>query len=309
MSPNDRTLKELLWNARLDDSHDAATRQRVRAAVVATAAGHGSSRSLYGLRGIGVAAGLLLLVSAAGVAATERGRAWLRSWLVPIGETYVTAVPLAADEAWSRTRTDRPDTTDERVQIASDFAAMRRLRDSGAGRLVGLIESPGFRGHAPETTYLVEYTLGDERTSVVGANMLAPAQAKNMQSAALLALRAEGAGEVLEHRPTPIGLGTYIVRFQLEDGTAVDLRLNYPPMTAAELDAIFAEMRAHYAARRFRVLDPSRSGDMDIVAATLVYELADGTTAGAVQQVPPDLISEDGQHVISPLDDTETAIP
>ncbi len=206
-------------------------------------------------------------------------------------------------EVWTQVQTGRegPISPEEQEAVAEKFAEQYDSKQAGDGRLVGLIESPGFAGIS-HTIYLIEYTLSTGEKDIVGSGAPTGPQAENMRLDEIMQLRDAGEGEILRHDPLPIGMGKYTLRLTLSDGVIVELETYFPPSTRAEREAIFAEMRTLKAAHRFKVLsamfDPANA--LAGVWGLLQYELADGRVVGATEQIPAELVSEDGTQVVMP---------
>jgi hypothetical protein len=173
------------------------------------------------------------------------------------------------------------------------------LREAGGGKLVGLLERPGWDGQLSTTTYRVTYTLTGGETTTVGQGALSPAQRAAMRIDEIQQLRDAGAGEIVSEGEALLGLGAFTIRFTLADGETVDLRTTYPPGTRQEREAIFAETRQLKALRRFSVETPQVLPAAG-VGAVLVYTLSDGRTVRHFEQVPTELISSDGTRIVLP---------
>lgn len=307
MQFNDNELQDALAAAEMDVRPDAQRAAAVRDRL--TTLSSCSKRGGRPLRVVSVLA-LVLVLTAGGIAATESGRALLRDLLTPIGVSHATEWVAPDGSVFVHSRDVDAYTDAERLAAEDQMSEIYQLRTSGAGKLVGLIESPGFFGTESRTIYTIEYTLSDGTRQQVGGGRPTGQQAENLRIDELMALRDAGEGEIIEQHPFAIGLGRYVLRFRFTNGQTVDLSTQYPPSTAAEREAIFDEMRVLYAARDFTVLDPRANPDQtsEGIVGLLQYTLADGRTVGATQRVPDDLISEDGRYVIQPLTAETTAI-
>jgi glycerol-3-phosphate dehydrogenase len=143
------------------------------------------------------------------------------------------------------------------------------------------------------------YTLANGQTTRVGSGDLSAPQRANMRIDEILRLRDAGAGEIVSQAESPLGLGRYTIRFTLSDGETVDLHTQYPPSTRRQREAIFAETRDLKTKGRFTVHKPQvvpGSG----VWGILQYTLADGRAVSHYEQVPTDLITSDGRHIVTP---------
>lgn len=266
----------------------------------------GQSGRRHGRRVTLLAAVLVVCVSGIGLSATEVGQEFIERcvWLfVRVDPVQSTQWESPDGAVWTRSVTgrDEPLAPAEQEAAADDFAHAYDAKQAGAGRLVGLIESPGFAG-VTDTIYLIEYDRGDGRTNAVGSGKPTGKQAENMRIDEIMQLRDAGEGEVLSHKPLPIGMGQYVIRLTLSDGVAVDLETYFPPSTGEQRERIFTEMRQLKAELDFTVLHASfdKAQPEAGVWGTLVYRLADGRTVGASEQVPPEVISEDGAQVVMP---------
>ena len=297
----DRELNELLTSTELKARVDASRVEdlRTRTLEAARRAGDRPHRGRHAL----AATLAVIAISGVGLAGTEAGRDFVRSVFTPVQKAQSIAWTAPKGEVWTQVHTGReqPISPGEQETVAEEFAEQYDSKQAGGGRLVGLIESPGFAGFA-HTIYLIEYTQSTGEKSVVGSGAPSGQQAENMRLDEIMQLRDAGEGEIVHQRPLPIGMGKYTLRFTLSDGVIVELETYFPPTTRAERDAIFAEMRTLKAAHRFSVLnamfDPANA--LAGVWGTLQYELADGRVVGATEQIPPELISEDGTQVVMP---------
>jgi hypothetical protein len=258
------------------------------------------------LRTTGIVAAALLAVTAIGVGATETGRDFLRHLFVPVEVVHSSAQWQAPDgSVWGESTTGRetPYSPEEQEAVVRQFSEIYELQEAGEGRLVALLEGPGYTDDMlMHTVYCVEYTLHDGQTRQIGMGEPAGRQAENLRIAEIKQLRDAGAGEVVEHRDGPFGLGHYTIRFTLSDGATVDVKAYYPPSTLAEREAIFRELRELRSRLCFEVI--SANGDASAppgqVWGRLRYMLADGRTVGTIERIPPEVVSEDGRFVIMP---------
>ena len=301
MCDNDPEMRHLVESAAMSTKPDPKRTEIVRRKTLAIA---GRAANAPRRRHTGLIAALVVLgVSGIGLAASETGRNFIRWIFTPVEELHSTEWVSPDGDVWSQTTTGRsePYSPQEQEEVARKFAENYQSKQAGEGRLVGLIESPGWTG-VSETTYRIEYTQSNGEKSTVGSGRPAGKQAENMRIDEIMRLRDAGAGEIVDQGPFPIGLGKYTIRFTLSDGQTVDLETFYPPGTRDEREQIFAEMRELKAALRFAVrsayvyLANPETG----VWGTLQYTLADGRVVGAAEQLPPEVISEDGTQVVIP---------
>lgn len=301
MYENDSELRDLLDATEMDARPDPAQVQAVRDRMMNIASRTG--RRSRGRRNALVAALVVLGVSGIGLAATETGRNFIRWILTPVEEIQSTEWEAPNGDVWSHTTTGRsePYSSQEQEEVARKFAENYESKQAGEGRLVGLIESPGWFG-VSQIVYLIEYMQSDGETTSVGSGRPTGKQAENMRIDEIMRLRDTGAGKIIEEHPFPIGMGKYTIRLTLSDGKTVDLETFYPPGTREEREQIFAEMRKLKAALRFTVLHAcfDEANPKAGVWGTLQYQLADGRTVGATEQIPPEVISEDGTQVVMP---------
>lgn len=305
MNTHERDLNELLDSAALPAEPDPDRARLVRARTLALAARPRShARALRWSLG-SVAA--VLALAAIGVGGTQAGRDFLRRLLVPIEVEHPVQWQAPDGSAWSQVTTGRetPYSAEEQQAVADEFTEMHALQEAGQGRLVALLEGPGWTDDTlMHTTYMVEYTLESGEKRQIGMGEPTGEQAKNLRIAEINRLRDAGAGEIVESRPSPLGLGTYVIRFALSDGTAVDIKTMYPPSTRAEREAICRELRELKAQLRFEVLDAvaNASDPASQVWGTLRYTLADGRTVGTTEPIPAEVISSDGRFVTLPAE-------
>ena len=263
-------------------------------------------------RGRNRVSALLVVIGVSGLAlaGTKTGRSFVQWVFTPIGEVQSTQWVAPSGELWSRTQTGRsePFTPEEEEDAAKQFAENYASKQAGEGRLVGLIENPGFMGTSL-TIYQIEYTQSNGAKTVVGSGRPVGLQAENLRVDEITQLRDAGEGRVIEHYPFLIGMGKYTIRLTLSDDTTVDLQTFFPPGTLDERERIFEEMRELKASLRFTVLNAfvDSANPMMGVWGNLRYELADGRIVGASEQLPMEVISEDGTQVVMP--DQETTIP
>jgi hypothetical protein len=192
-----------------------------------------------------------------------------------------------------------PASPHEQQDTVHRYRAVHAIKEGGGGRLVGLLEGPGWDGELSTISFQVMYTLEDGQTTRVGEGNLSAAQKANMQIDEILRLRGEGAGEIIAQSESPLGLGRFTIRFTLADGETVDLHTLYPPSTRQQREAIFAETRELKTKRHFTVHEPQvlpGSG----VWGILQYTLDDGRAVSHYEQVPTDLITSDGRHIVTP---------
>ena len=194
---------------------------------------------------------------------------------------------------------DEPASPDERQETVDRYREVHAIKEAGGGQLVGLLEGPGWDGELSTISFQVMYTLEDGQTTRVGEGDLSAAQKANMQIDEILRIRDEGAGEIIAQSESPLGLGGFTIRFTLADGETVDLHTLYPPSTRRQREAIFVETRELRTKRRFTVHEPQvlpGSG----VWGILHYTLDDGRAVSHYEQVPTDLITSDGRHIVTP---------
>ncbi|MBN2561413.1 MAG: hypothetical protein JXQ75_10835 [Phycisphaerae bacterium] len=299
MNENDSDLKDLLDSTEVDATPDPVRAHAVRQRMMSIA---GRARTRRPRIRTGPVAALVVIGAAGiGLAATETGRSILRWIVIPIQKGQVIKWEAPDGGVWAFSESDRsePYSVEEEEAAAKEFAEYNAIQQAGGGRVTGLIEGPGFSdGETSHTTYQILYTLSSGETREVGGSRPTGKQAENMRIDEIMRLRDAGAGEIVEERPFPIGLGSYVIRFTLSDGETIDLRTGFPPSTREERARIFAEMRKLKEQLRFTVLNPR--ADAWGVWGLLRYRLADGRVVGATERVPPEAISEDGTHVVLP---------
>jgi hypothetical protein len=307
MNDSDSELKNILDATEMDARPDPARAEVVRQRMLNIAGRAGTRPHRH--RSVLVAALVVIGVSGIGLAATETGRNFIRWIFTPVEEIHSTEWEAPTGEVWTQSTIGRsePYSPEEEKRVAEGFAESYAAKQAGEGRLVGLIESPGWAG-VSETVYLIEYEHEDGETTAVGSGRPTGKQAENLRIDEIMQLRDAGAGEIIEQSPFPIGMGRYTIRLTLSDGETVDLATHYPPGTEEERELVFAEMRELKAALRFTVLDAyfDKANPEAGVWGTLQYQLADGRTVGATEQLPPEIISEDGTQVVMP--DVESPI-
>jgi hypothetical protein len=222
--------------------------------------------------------------------------------LLKIEPHYVVRVSPGDGSVWSQGRSGVPFTVEEADAAKLQLEEVAAIKQSGGGRLTALLEGPGLphlRGsERMHITYVIEYTLARGTKTSVGDGAPSPAQRANMRLDEILRLRDDGAGELLSKRESSIGLGRFTLRFTLSDGQTIDVDTNYPPGTRTEREAIFDEIAELRQARQFTVLMASRLPEGEVYGE-LRYTLADGRTVGIVSEVPPDVISADGNYISS----------
>ena len=302
MCNDEHEIKALLESAEMNTLPNNDKVDAVREHTVNLAGRHGGGRNLR--IGILVVAAVVLCASGFGIAATDTGRRFVRWIFLPV--TNLSTVEWEDDEgsSWTHSRNSGQEFTEAEEQEAVDeMREMGALKKAGAGRLTGIFELPS------GTTYYVEYTLSDGRQLPLGQGRPEGLQAENMRINEIEKLLADGAGEVIQHHEAPIGMGFYTIRFTLADGETADVMTYYPPGPRSERDAIFAETRQLRANLDFELFNPANNGEA--VWAMLQYTLADGRKVGIVEEVPPEVMSEDGTQVILPRSDwpEDEAVP
>lgn len=308
MSVENRDMEELLAGASLNIEPDGQHMQAVHARAMGLA-GSARPRRHVG-RSVGIGAVLLVGAATAGLAGTQAGRNWVRQIVTPVYKTEVVTVSCPPDPAApsghavtmsvSRTSTGgdaQPFTPEEKAAINAEMTEVRQISRAGGGRLTGLLESVASKRDGVYTVFMVEYTLaGGKKITLGSPKPERPLNGVNVDE--LLQLRDSGAGELISSKPFPIGLGLYIIRFTLSNGTSIDLQTYYPPGARAEREAIVAETRQLKAAGRFTVDDANSQPDGG-VWGTLRYTLADGRQVGITEQVPSEALAPDGKSVIT----------
>lgn len=305
----DAELQDMLSSSEMPTQPDPGDVQAVREKMMTIAAT--SCRGVHRARNVLLTTLVVIGVSGIGLAATERGRKLIRSVFMPVEEAKVVEWVSPDGDTWTHLETGReqPLTPEEKQEVSDQFAENYAGKQAGEGQLVGLLEGPGWAGIS-HTVYSIEYTRSDGTTNLVGSGRPTGAQAENMRLDEIMELRDSGAGEIIDYQPSPLGMGKYMIRFTLSDGETVDLQTYFPPSTRHEREAIFAEMRSLKADLRFSAQRPFRNPANPLagVWGILQYQLADGRTVGAVEQIPPAMISEDGTQVIVPGQDEPVTI-
>lgn len=292
----DDDMKNLLGPAAMNVDPDPLRMQAARERMMHLAR---SPRHTNPVRRTALTLGLLLGVSAVGMAATQTGRDFVRRVFTSVKPEYSFSHPATvktpgSTSTWSGSRSDRPYTAEEIADLKVRHTEMDRIQEAGGGRWVWLIEGPDCM------TFLIEYTLSDGTTQSVGQGVLSPKQKVSMRVDEILALRDAGAGEVLSEQPGFLGLGHYRIRFTLSDGQTVDLQTYYPLGTRQDREKIFAETRELKKQLRFAVESPHGSESTGGVWGILHYVLADGRTVGITERVPKEALTPDGNHVAVP---------
>ncbi len=253
------------------------------------------------------AAVIVLGLTAAGLAGTQAGRDWIRSLFTPIQPAHAVFGEHGDDTAWvvQRLGPDAGPFSDQEVaDVEAEMKEAEALKQAGEGRLVGLLEMPAMHGDVDAerfgVAYLIEYTLNDGKTTTVSDDCPSPAQRVRMRLAEIMQQRDAGEGEVISAADFPMGLGKYVIRYTLDDGQTVDLEDFYPPAPRADREAIFEEVSRLREARQFVVLSANRDAKGP-VSGVLQYTLSDGRVVGAVDTIPADVISEDGENVVNPM--------
>jgi hypothetical protein len=307
MCEHDPELKDMLESAEINI---APGQERLAAVRERTLALTQQSHKKIRLRRVTWIAALIVLgVSTVGLAATETGRELIRHLFIPVSESHQTKWISPDGDAWTRTRNDEPFSPEEKQQVADEFSEIHQIKEAGGGRLTGLMDNPSPFGGSM-VVYMIEYTLSSGEITRVGSGPPSGKQAENMRINEIMKLRDSGAGEILSERPSPSGMGLYVIRFTLSDGETIDLTTTYPPSTREERDKIFAEMWQLKQQRRFNVLNPWHTSDApeEGVWGILQYTLSDGRIVGTVERLPDELISEDGQFVVLPGSDERIVI-
>ncbi len=239
----------------------------------------------------------VVAVSAGGLAATQTGRDLIGWVFTPVrGAPVNDGKPSDSKEELNASGT-------EQVEEIQDWQAeIDAIRKAGGGHLRGLTELPNILDFTMEyiILYWIDYELSDGSLRTIQDDP-SERQAKNMRLAEILELRNAGAGQLVTHNPEPIGMGRYIIRFELSDGSTVNVETKYPPGTLAERKAIFAEAQELHNRREFVVLGrPYYSAECDSVIGKLRFTLADGRTVCLGGVVPPDRLTPDRQYAMSP---------
>jgi hypothetical protein len=293
-------MRAVLESAQMDSQLDPARMDAVRQRMVGIATAQPGRARRY--RRVWVPALALFSLCGIGLAATETGRQFVRSIFTPV-ETFHSVEWEAPDGGtWMRSRNSGEFSPEEEKQTAEQFGEIFQIKQAGGGQLVGLMEGPDYGWRGTEPGYLIAYTLSNGEVDTVGGGQLTEKQAANMRIDEIMQLRDSGAGEIIDYRDLPIGLGHHTIRFTLPDGQTVDLTAWYPPSTRAERDAIFDETRELKDQLRFTV-DDAFGYDLHPGHGTwglLRYALADGRVVGIIEQIPEKVVSPDGTQVEMP---------
>jgi len=303
MHREDDELQSILEPARMSTESNADHMQAVRQRML-----HQARASLAHPHRAAVrwTVGLLAVVavSAGGLAATRAGRDFIRRVFTPVETSYSFQGEVQSKdgnyELWSAGRSGfgvGPYTSQEGERLRARWAEMRAIGQEGGGRLTGLIESTQQDGTGYSVIYLIDYALSDGSVEQAGSGRLTSKQARNMRIDEILKFRDAGAGEVIDARASDLGLGRFLIRFTLSDGSMVDLTTQYPPGTRTQREAIFAEALELRRRRDFAVLLPHRDATTGTVTGVMKFTLADGRTVGLVGSVPTDMLTPDGKHV------------
>lgn len=299
MSENEMNLRNLLDSAALDAVPDTVQMDAVREKLKTGAVRPLSRMSRRRVAGATVVG--LLIIGGAAIASTPAGRAWIVDIFTPVTDVHTVSWESPDGSLYTRTMGDAPPSSIEADAVQDSFREIDAIVAAGGGRLVGMIESPNYVNGEPLTVYMVEYTLSDGNTIRVGCNPVG-LQAEALHLEEIRELRDAGAGELLAEYPCEIGLGRFMIRFALEDGSTVELEMFYPPGTRQERERIFSELRRLKADRHFTVSYAERCAEHPElgVRGLLRYTLADGRMVGISEQVPNELVSPDGKGVLQP---------
>lgn len=300
MCHDDADLRAVLESGELDGQVDPVRIDAVRDRMMIIASSHPGRRRRY--RQAWVTVSVLFGLCGIGLAATETGRAFVRSIFTPVDTHHAVEWDAPDGGTWIQSRDAGPFSPEEEKQTAEEFNEIFEIQQAGGGRLVGLMEGPDYGWGGSEPGYRVAYTLSNGEVETVGGGELTEKQMVNMRVDEIMELREGGAGEVIEHRDLPIGMGLYTIRFTLSDGQSVDLTAWYPPGTQAEREAIFTETRELKIQLHFTV-DKAFGYEKYPEQGTwglLRYTLADGRTVGIIERIPDELVSEDGTQVEMP---------
>ena len=294
MCQDEHEIKTLLESAKMNVSPNNHRADAVREHTLDLAGQQAGRR--HRRIGILVAASVVLCVSGIGIAATDTGRQFVRWIFLPISSPPTVEWENEEGDKLVYSRNSGQEFTEGEQQAALDeLQELDALKKAGAGRLVGIFESPDV------TTHLVEFSLSDGSRTMMGQERPAGVQAERMRIDEIEQLLAEGAGKIIQHREAAAGMGLYTIRFTLSDGKTVDIMTNYPPGPRSERDAIFAETRQLRANLDFEVINPASNNGS--VWATLQYTLADGRKVCIAEAVPSEIISDDGTQIILPRTD------
>jgi hypothetical protein len=289
-----------LESAELDGRVDPARIDAVRDRMMSIASAQPGRTRRY--RRVWVTVLALFGLCGIGLAATETGREFVRSIFTPVDRHHAVEWDAPDGGMWMRSRDAGPFSSEEEKQTAEEFNEIFEIKQAGGGRLVGLLESPIYGRRGSELGFRVAYTLSNGEVETVGGGDLTEKQMANMRIDEITQLRESGAGEVIEHRDLPIGLGGYTIRFTLSDGQTVDLTTWYPPGTRAEREAIFAETRELKSRLRFTVDEAFGIEEYPEQGTwgLLRYTLADGRAVGIIERIPDEVVSDDGTQVEMP---------
>ena len=302
MRHQDNELQSILEPARMSTETNVDHMQAVRQRML-----HQARASLAHPHRAAVrwTVGLLVVVaaSAAGLAATQTGRDFIRRILTPVKTSYSLNGEVDSEfgdqSMWGGGGWAEPITPEVARETRAGWAQMSALAKEGGGRLTGLLESPVLDGTGYLITHMIEYVLSDGSIKTAGAGGLTDLQTTNMRIDEILELRDSGAGAIIDERSSDIGLGRYLIRFTLADGSTIDLQTNYPPGTRAEREAIFAEARELRRKRDLTVLDPTVDVETGRAWGIVRFTLADGRAVGLVGDVPSDMLTADSTHVVT----------
>ena len=305
MHEDDKELGQMLESVALSADAPPDRMEAVHEEVMRIAAIGGRRHGAY--RNTTIAAVVVVGVTAIGLAGTQTGRDLVWSLLTRIEPAHTISGEHRDGSAWSVTRSGPgtgPFSSQEAEEANTKMDEIATLKQAGEGRLVGILEVPGVPGQPGAekilTVYQIEYTFSSGETTTVGDNGPSVPQRARMRLDEITKLRDAGAGEIRSREDFPMGLGKYVIRFTLPGGEQVDVETVFPPATRAEREAIFAEIAELKAARLFAVLDADRAPGQP-VSGMLRYTLADGRVVGVAETIPADVISADGEHVISPM--------
>lgn len=305
MNDNEQELGRMLESTTLSADVSPARVHDVRQRTMQIAAAGGGRRG--GLRLGGIAAAVLVGMTAVGVAGTETGREWMRSLFTRIEPAHKISGEREDGSLWSVTRSGPeagPFSAEEAERTKTTMDEVAALMKAGEGRLVEIMEGQGIPGvpgaEVIHITCIIEYTLSNGEKTIMGQQPT-PAQVAKMRLDEIMKLWDAGEGEIVSKAEFPLGLGRYVIRFTLGDGQTVVVRTLFPPGPRAEREAIFAEAKMLKQARRFTLDEPVTRTPDGRVTGTLRYNLADGRVVGVVEEVPADVISPDGKYVVTPL--------
>ena len=149
MYENDSELRSMLDATEMDARPDPDRAQAVRQRMMNIASRGGGRPHRH--RSALVAAVVVLGISGIGLAATETGRDFIRWIFTPVEEIQSTEWEAPDGDVWTQsTGRDQPYSPEEEEAVAKQFAENYASKQAGEGRLVGLIETPGWatRGQA-----------------------------------------------------------------------------------------------------------------------------------------------------------------